>query len=70
MKKMTFGNKIEPLIYINRGLTDIEIRRIARHLTKQDIRLLVNLRYAPDPIRYDKMLKKELLIELKYPRYD
>ena len=32
--------------------------------------MIINLRYSPDPKRYDAMKKKELLNELKFTRYD
>ena len=62
--------KIDTLIYTNRGLHFNEINYIKKTLTIGALRLFVNLRYAVDPCRYDKMTKKELADELKYNRYD
>ncbi len=62
--------KINNLIYINRGLSPKELKYINTTLNTSGLRFFVNLRYAPDPIRYDKMKKCELINELKYTRYD
>tara|TARA_B100001250_G_C19397281_1_gene613175 strand:- start:304 stop:522 length:219 start_codon:yes stop_codon:yes gene_type:complete len=61
--------KIKDLIYIDRGLNKIEKNYINKTLKVNGLRLLVNLRYPPDPIRYNKMKKCELIDELKYSRY-
>lgn len=63
-------SKIENLISINRGLNSKEINYIKNKLKINALRLFVNLRYAPDPIRYNKMTKDTLLKELKYKRYE
>jgi len=63
-------DKINNFIYINRGLKSKEINYIKNILKIKALRLFVNLRYAPDPIRYDKMTKDVLLKELKYNRYE
>ncbi len=63
-------SKIENLISINRGLNSKERNYIKNKLKKNALRLFVNLRYAPDPIRYNKMTKDALLKELKYKRYE
>ena len=65
-----WSNKINNLIYINRGLNSKEINYIKNKLKKNALRLFLNLRYAPDPIRYNKMTKDILLNELKYKRYE
>ena len=63
-------SKINNLIYINRGLNSKEQNYIKNKLKINALRLFVNLRYAPDPIRYNKMTKDTLLKELKYKRYE
>ena len=50
------------------GLSNSE-RAHLKILTLGALRLFVNLRYPPDPLRYSPMTKKELLHELTYPRY-
>jgi hypothetical protein len=62
--------KLNSLIYIDRCLTNKEITYIKNLLNVNSLRLFVNLRYAPDPNRYDNMTKKDLLNELKFSRYD
>jgi len=62
--------KIDTLIYTDRGLNLKERTYIKNTLTVGALRTLVNVRYAVDPIRYNKMKKKELVDELKYSRYD
>ena len=69
-KVTKFPKEINRLIYIDRGLNNKEIEYIKNILTVDTLRLFVNLRYAPDPIRYDCMGKTELINELKYSRYD
>ncbi len=51
-------SKIEDLISINRGLNCEERNYIKNKLKKNTLRLFVNLRYAPDTIRYNKMTKE------------
>lgn len=68
MVNYTFTPKINRLIYLNRGLKPKERACIGR-LNKSQINFILNLRYAPDPLRYDKMLKRELVWELRLPRY-
>ena len=63
-------SKIENLISITRGLNSKEINYIKNKLKINALRLFVNLRYAPDPIRYNKMTKDTLLKGLKYKRYE
>ena len=63
-------SKIENLISINRGLNSKERNYIKNKLKIDALRLFLNLRYAPDPIRYNKMTKNLLLNELKYKRYE
>ena len=63
-------SKIKNLISINRGLNSKEKNYIKNKLKKNALQLFVNLRYAPDPIRYNKMTKDTLLKELKYKRYE
>ena len=70
MLNENFPKEITDLIYINRGLKNNEINYIKKMLKLDTLRNLVNLRYAPDPIRYGNMKKNELLNELKYSRYD
>ena len=62
--------EINKLIYIERGLNAKEISYIGNTLTVNALRMIINLRYAPDPQRYDNMKKKDLLNELKFSRYD
>lgn len=62
--------QINTLIYIQRGLHDTEINYIGKTFKVNALRMIINLRYAPDPKRYDGMKKKELLNELKFTRYD
>ena len=62
--------EINTLTYTDRGLYRNEINYIKKTLTVGALRSLVNIRYAVDPCRYDKMTKKELADELKYNRYD
>ena len=61
--------KINNLIYINRGLNNKERNYIFNILKIKALRLFVNLRYPPDPIRYNNMKKNELKNELKHRRY-
>ena len=63
-------SKIDHLIYIDRGLNAKEKIYIKNKLKINALRLFLNLRYAPDPIRYNKMTKDILLKELKYKRYE
>ena len=65
-----WSSKINNLIYINRGLNSKERNYIKNKLKINALRLFLNLRYAPDPIRYNKMTKNLLLNELKYKRYE
>ena len=69
-KNDKWPSKINDLIYIDRGLNYEEINYIKNKLKKNALQLFVNLRYAPDPIRYNKMTKILLLKELKYKRYE
>jgi len=62
--------KINTLTYTDKGLYLKERNYIKNTLTVEALRSLVNVRYAVDPIRYNKMKKKELVDELKYSRYD
>ena len=64
-----FPQKINDLIYKDKGLSKKEITYLKNKLKKDALNLFVNLRYPVDPVRYDPMTKKELLKELKYPRY-
>ena len=48
---------VNNLIYIERGLNKNEKDYIFNILNTNAMRLFVNLRYAPDPIRYDNMTK-------------
>ena len=66
----TWPDWINKLTYLDRPLTKKERNRLGRSLNKQGLYFFVNLRYPPDPCRYDPMLKKDLLDELKYPRYN
>jgi len=61
---------LDYLQYIDRSLTIKERTFINNKLNKRALLKFINLRYPPDPIRYDKMKKKELIEELKYPRYE
>jgi hypothetical protein len=61
---------INNLIYINRGLNEYELKYIKKNLNIEQLKLLINLRYPPDPLRYNKMTKTQLINELKYSRYD
>ena len=68
--KAKFKNlKIDELMANNKGLTAAERKYLSSHLTKEGVFDLVNARYAPDPQRYGKMSKRQLVAELKYPRY-
>jgi hypothetical protein len=60
--------KITNLIYVDRGLNTTEINYIKNMLTIEALRLFINLRYTPDPIRYDNMKMNDLLDELKCDR--
>ena len=62
--------KINNLIYVDKGLNRKERNYIKNTLKVEALRSFVNLRYAADPVRYDKMKKNELVDELKYSRYD
>ena len=62
--------KINNLIYVDKGLNRKERNYIKNTLKVEALRSFVNLRYAVDPVRYDKMKKNELVDELKYSRYD
>ena len=68
--KITKQTKIDNLCYKMKALTKREREFINKSLTKQKLFYFVNTRYAPDPCRYIPMKKKELIEELKYPRYD
>lgn len=63
-------SEINHLIYLERGLNGKEINYIKKMLKVDALRMIINLRYPPDPIRYDTMRKKNLLNELKYSRYE
>jgi hypothetical protein len=65
-----WSEKINFYCYTIRGLTNSESNYINNKLNKEELYLFVNLRYPVDPIRYDKMTKKQLLKELKYNRYN
>jgi hypothetical protein len=65
-----FTDKIAKLIYKEKGLEKKDRIFLNVNLKVKELRNFINLRYAPDPIRYDKMTKKQLVDELKYPRYD
>ena len=62
--------KIDDLKHIDQGLNKKEKEYLSKTLNKKALNLFMNLRYAPDPLRFDKMTKKELLYELKYSRYE
>ena len=68
-QEKTWPNYITELMYTMRGLTVFERKYINISLKIGTLRTFVNLRYAPDPQRYDKMNKKQLIMELKHPRY-
>ena len=74
MKKLSDKNKwpkyIFEYLYEYNGLKTREIKIIDKKLNKNALKLFINMRYAVDPIRYDKMLRSQLLNELRYPRYD
>ena len=63
-----WGKKINGYCYIRRGLTKSESKYINNKLNKEALYLFVNLRYPVDPVRYNRMTKKQLLKELKYDR--
>jgi len=68
-QEKTWPNYITELMYTMRGLTVNERKYINNSLKVGTLRAFVNIRYGPDPNRYDKMLKKQLIMELKHPRY-
>ena len=68
-KYKKWPKKIVDLIYIDNKLTKKDKTYINNTLNVAALRLFVNFRYAPDPQRYDKMKKAELIEELKYSRY-
>ena len=49
---------IKSLIYKDNGLAEDEQDLINSVLNKKGLYLFVNLRYPPDPVRYEKMTKK------------
>ena len=53
-----------------KGLTSKQLGQLNKTLSKSELSFLVNLRYAPDPVRYDKMSKKKLIAEFKYSKYE
>jgi hypothetical protein len=59
-----------PILHLDRGLTKEERHFLASKFTVSELNEMVNVRYAVDPQRYDKMSKKELVQEFRYPRYD
>mgnify|MGYP001191171286 FL=1 len=54
---------------MDRGLTKKE-RDLLNNRSLSELKLWVNVRYPPDPQRYDKMSKKQLISEFKFPRYN
>ena len=64
-----WSDRHNDLMYIMRGLNQKEQNYINNSLKVSELRIFLNIRYAPDPCRYDIMTKKELLNELKYKRY-
>ena len=67
-KQMT-ETKLDDLCYKGKGLTKAEREYISKTLTTAKLFYFVNTRYPPDPVLYLSMTKKQLIDELKYPRY-
>ena len=57
-EKDKWDKKTNSLIYVERGLTEEERKYINKTLTVKAVRFMVNLRYATDPLRYNKMKKR------------
>ena len=62
--------KLYKLCDKDKGLTKNQREYINKTLTKQHLFMFLNDRYAPDPLRYLRMTKKEMIEELKYDRYE
>ena len=69
-EKYPYYSKLDRLCYKDKGLTEKEREYVNKRLTKDFLYIYVNTRYTPNPVRYLKMTKQQLIDELKYDRYE
>lgn len=60
---------VKMLVYKEDGLTSVEQRVLKGELDDGALRLAHALRFGPDPFRTDSMSTRELVRELRDPRY-
>ena len=70
LKKIVKKSTIQDILSREKGLTKKERDLLNKTLSQSELCFLTNFRYAPDPQRYDKMSKNQLISEFKYPRWD
>ena len=70
LKKIVKKSTIQDILSREKGLTKKERDLLNKTISQAELCFLVNFRYAPDPQRYDKMSKNQLISEFKYPRWD
>lgn len=70
LKKIVKKSTIQDILSREKGLTKKERDLLNKTLSQAELCFLSNFRFAPDPQRYDKMSKNQLISEFKYPRWD